>query len=76
MPMQRSSRCLIGFPVLTTTLERGSLAGRSSPMRLALAIEAPASGTENLTAGALPTPAVAPMEATLYPVRARRPPGS
>ena len=58
------------MPVLDTTLERGSLAGRSSPTRLALAIEAPASGTEHLTALALPTPAVAPMEATLYPIAA------
>ncbi len=58
------------MPVLNTTLERGSLAGRSSPTRLALAIEAPASGTENLTTGALPTPAVAPMEATLYQIAA------
>jgi hypothetical protein len=60
------------LPVLTTTLERGSLAGRGSPSRLAIAVEAPASntasGTELLTPGALPTPAVAPMEATLYPV--------
>jgi hypothetical protein len=58
------------LPVLNTTLERGSLAGRGSPLRLALAIEAPASGTENLASGALPTPAVAPMEATLYPIAA------
>jgi hypothetical protein len=58
------------LPVVNTTLERGSLAGRGSPLRLALAIEAPASGTENLTPGALPTPAVASMEATLYPIAA------
>lgn len=58
------------MPVLTTTLERGSLAGRGSPTRLALAIESPASGTESLTPGALPTPAVAPMEATLYHIAA------
>jgi hypothetical protein len=58
------------LPVLTTTLERGSLAGRSSPMRLAVAIAAPASGTENLNPGVLPTPAVAPMEATLHQIAA------
>ena len=61
------------LPVLTTTLERGSLAGRSSPMRLALAIEAPASGTETLNPGVLPTPAVAPMEATLHQIAAPAP---
>lgn len=63
------------LPILNTTLERGSLAGRSSPLRLAMAVEAPASGTELVIFGALPTPAVAPMEATLYPVAApaRRP---
>lgn len=58
------------LPVLNTTLERGSLADRGSPSRLALAIEAPASGTENLTSAALPTPAIAPMEATLYQIAA------
>ena len=61
------------LPVLTTALERGSLAGRSSPLRLALAIQAPASGTENLSLGALPTPAVARMEATLYTIAAPAP---
>ena len=59
---------LDSLPALTTTLDRGSLAVRGSPMRLALAIEAPASGTENLSSGALPTPAVVPMEATLYQI--------
>ena len=57
------------LPILNTTLERGSLAGRTSPSRLVMAVEAPASGTE-VVIGALPTPAVAPMEATLYPVAA------
>ena len=63
------------LPILTTTLERGSLAGRGSPSRLAIAVEAPASGTELIILGALPTPPLAPMEATLYPVAAppRRP---
>lgn len=60
------------LPVFNSTLERGSLAGRGSPSRLALAVEAPASstasGTELLAVAALPTPAVARMEATLYPV--------
>jgi hypothetical protein len=62
------------LPVLNTNLERGSLAGRGSPWRLAAAVEAPASdtasGPELLVSGAFPTPAVAPMEATLYPVAA------
>jgi hypothetical protein len=61
------------LPILTTTLERGSLAGRGSTSRLALAIEAPASSTEDLAPGALPTPAVAPMEATLYTIAAPAP---
>ena len=35
---------------------------------LALAVEIPISGTEQIASPALPTPAVAPMQATLYPV--------
>lgn len=65
------------LPVLNTTLERGFLAGRGSPSLFAIAVEAPASGTEFVIFGALPTPAVAPMEATLYPVAApARPPAA
>jgi hypothetical protein len=49
-------------------LARGSLADRTSFNQLALAVEAPASGIEQISSLALPTPAAAPMEATLYPV--------
>jgi hypothetical protein len=49
-------------------LARGSLAERGTVNRLALAVEIPISGTEQITSLALPTPAVAPMQATLYPV--------
>ena len=49
-------------------LARGSLAGRSSPASLAVAVMAPASGAELIAARLLPTPAVAPMQATLHPV--------
>jgi hypothetical protein len=49
-------------------VERGLLAGRSAP-RLALAVEARPASAEMLAPPlALPTPAVAAMEATLYPV--------
>ena len=61
------------LPVFQTTLDRGSLAGRDASSRLALAVEAPASGTERVIAAILPTPAAAPMEATLYPVAAPKP---
>jgi hypothetical protein len=54
-------------------LPRGSLADRTSVSRLALSIEVPAAGTEQIASPALPTPAAAPMEATLYPVSAPKP---
>jgi hypothetical protein len=54
-------------------LARGLLADRSSVNRLALAVEVPASGTEQIASPALPTPAAAPMQATLYPVSAPTP---
>lgn len=49
-------------------LARGSLADRGSTASLAIAFEVPVSGTEHIASPVLPTPAVAPMEATLYPV--------
>ncbi len=51
-------------------LARGSLADRTSVYRLALAVEVPASGTEQIASPALPTPAAAPMQATLNSVSA------
>ena len=59
---------LAGLAVPASSLERGSLAGRTaaSPMTLAAA-PAPAIA-ETLAPAVLPTPAVAPMEATLHPV--------
>ena len=61
------------LPMFTSTLDRGSLVGRGSPSRLALAVEAQASGTELIATAALPTPAVALMEATLFPVATPKP---
>jgi hypothetical protein len=60
------------FDVLASSLDRGALAGRAGASRLAMAVEAPAAPIERLTV-ALPTPAAAPMEATLYPVVAPSP---
>lgn len=56
------------LPVLQSTLDRGALAGRGSPTRLALAVEATAGIERIAAAAALPTPAVATMEATLFPI--------
>ena len=52
-------------------LARGSLADRGSVTRLALAVEVPISGTEQIASTLLPAPAAAPMEATLYPESTR-----
>jgi hypothetical protein len=54
-------------------LARGSLADRTSANRLALAVEVPVAGTERIASTTLPTPAAAPMEATLYPVSTPKP---
>jgi len=59
---------LAALPDPRGDLARGSLADRTAVSRLALAVEVPASRTELIASHALPTPAVAPMEATLYPV--------
>jgi hypothetical protein len=56
------------LPALQTTLERGPLAGRGVASSITLAVEAPASGIEAIASPALPTPAAAHMEATLYPI--------
>ena len=54
-------------------LPRGSLADRTSFNQLALAVDTPASAAEQVASPALPTPAAAPMQATLYPVSAAAP---
>lgn len=56
------------LPLVQTALDRGPLAGRDGPSSLTLSVETPASGMESLATLALPTPAVAHMEATLYPI--------
>jgi hypothetical protein len=61
------------LPVLQTSLDRGSLAGRSSVSSLALVTGAPGAGTELLVTVPLPTPAAAPMEATLFPIATPKP---
>ena len=68
-------RLLGRIAVFDTGLDRGSLAGRgtSSTSTMVLAVDAPASGAELIAFTALPTPATAPMEATLYPVATPEP---
>ena len=59
---------LAGLAVPATSLERGTLAGRTAVSRMTL-VAAPAPAiAETLAQPVLPTPAVAPMEATLHPV--------
>jgi len=64
---------LAALPDPRGDLARGSLADRSSFNQLALAVEVPGSGAEQIASPALPTPAAAPMQATLYPVSAPKP---
>ena len=59
---------LAALPNARGDLARGSLADRTSVGTLALAVQVPVSGTELIASPVLPTPAAAPMEATLYPV--------
>jgi hypothetical protein len=58
------------LPAIQTPLERGAIAGRGGSSGLTLAVEAPASGIETIASIALPTPAAAHMEATLYRIAA------
>jgi hypothetical protein len=53
--------------------DRGTLADRGGPSRLALAVNVPATDTEIIASPALPSPAAAPMEATLFPVAPAKP---
>ena len=59
---------LAAVPNARGDLARGALADRGSLTGLALAVEIPISGTEQIASPVIPTPAVAPMQATLYPV--------
>ena len=63
-----SDPLLTALPAPRADLARGELAGRTPPTRLALAVEATASGAELLSIPVLPTPAAAPMQATLRSV--------
>ena len=54
-------------------LARGSLPDRTSIYSLALAVEVPLAGAEQITSFVLPTPVAAPMEATLYPASTPKP---
>ena len=54
-------------------LARGSLPDRTSISSLAFAVEVPLAGAEQITSSVLPTPASAPMEATLYPLSTPKP---
>ena len=53
--------------------ERGAFAERGSASGLTLAVVTASSGTENIVRPALPSPAAAPMEATLFPVATPKP---
>ena len=59
---------LAAVPNARGDLARGVLADRGSLTGLALAVEIPISGTEQIASPVFPTPAVAPMRATLHPV--------
>ena len=66
------------LPALSTPrgdVARGSLADRTSSNQLALAVDTPASGAEQIASAVLPTPAAAPMQSTLYPVSGPMPAG-
>jgi len=58
---------LEGVSVSNASLDRGALAARTTASSLALAARS-AAGTEEIASAALPTPAAAPMEATLHSV--------
>jgi hypothetical protein len=60
---------LAALPASRSDVARGSLVDRGSVTRLVLDVEAPA---ESLAASDVPTPATAPMEATLLPASAPR----
>jgi hypothetical protein len=64
--LDRSSRTYL-------SADRGSLADRSGAGTLALAVDVSATGAEIIASPGLPSPAAAPMEATLFPVVPPRP---
>ena len=65
---------LVDLPVPAVTLDRGQTADRATASRLTLAGAAPAAAPELVASAALPTPASAPMQATLVPIATPPPP--
>ena len=59
---------LADLPLPDVTLDRGLTADRATDSRLTLAAPPPAAAPELVASAALPTPASAPMQATLMPV--------
>ena len=59
-------------PAAESSLARSALSGRVTS-RLAMAVEAPPAQVERLSFQTLPTPAAAPMEATLHPIATPEP---
>ena len=59
---------LVGLSVPAVTLDRGPTADRATASRLTPAVAAPAPAPELVASAALPTPASAPMQATLVPI--------
>lgn len=64
---------LADLRVPAVTLDRGLTADRATASRLTLAAAAPAAAPELVSSAVLPTPATAPMQATLVPVATPRP---
>jgi hypothetical protein len=58
---------LADLPVAAVTLDRGLTADRATASRFALAVAPPAATPELVSSAVLPTPASAPMQATLLP---------
>jgi hypothetical protein len=65
---------LADLPLPSVTLDRGTTADRATDSRLALALEPAAPAPELVASAALPTPASAPMQATLMTVATPPPP--
>jgi len=61
---------LVGLPAPAgiATLDRSATADRGTASMLVMAVDAPSMPAEILSSAALPTPASAPMEATLQPI--------
>ena len=65
---------LADLSVPAVTLDRGQTADRATASRLTLALAQPAPAPELFASAALPTPASAPMQATLLPIATPPPP--